>query len=95
MVATFIVKPEGVYAANFFQSPKLLFPIQRIPSFIIRPSGLNLDNGDLFWGSRANTDRRFQFHKRSQSFIRSHNEPLSVAAMCVSNPDCSPLRIND
>jgi hypothetical protein len=35
----------------------------------------------------------FQFHKRSQYFIRVHNETLSVA-MGVSNPDRSPLRIN-
>jgi hypothetical protein len=27
-------------------------------------------------------------------FIRAHDETLSVAAMCVSNPDCSPARIN-
>jgi hypothetical protein len=28
-----------------------------------------------------------QFKKRSQLFIRSHNETLSVIAMCVRNPD--------
>jgi hypothetical protein len=32
-----------------------------------------------------------QFLKRRQLFIRVHNETLSVAAMRVSNPDCSPL----
>ena len=26
-------------------------------------------------------------------FIRSHNETLSVIAMCVSNPDCAPFAI--
>jgi hypothetical protein len=31
-----------------------------------------------------------QYDERSQLFIRSHNEPLSVAAMRVCNPDCSP-----
>jgi hypothetical protein len=36
-------------------------------------------------------DRRFEFHKRSQFFICPHNEALTVAAMRVSNPDCSPL----
>jgi len=35
-------------------------------------------------GESAN--RRFQFHKRSQFFIRTHNEALSVA-VCISNPD--------
>jgi len=35
-----------------------------------------------------------QFHKRSQLFIRTHNETLSVVAMRVSNPDCSPVGIH-
>jgi hypothetical protein len=39
-------------------------------------------------------DHRFEFDKRSQLFIRTNNETLSVAAMCVNNPDRSPLRIN-
>jgi hypothetical protein len=36
---------------------------------------------------------RFEFHKRGQLFIRTHNEPLPIAAMRVSNPDCSPVGI--
>ena len=40
---------------------------------------------------RAN--RRFQFQKRRQSFIRTHNETFSVAAMRVCNPDYSPVGI--
>jgi hypothetical protein len=39
-------------------------------------------------------NRRFEFHKSSQLFIGTHNETLPVVAMGVSNPDCSPLRIN-
>jgi hypothetical protein len=35
-----------------------------------------------------------QFHKSRQLFIRTHNEPLTVAAMRVSNPDRSPVGIN-
>jgi hypothetical protein len=35
--------------------------------------------------------RRFQFHKRRQLFIRSHNETLSVAAVCVCNEDRPPV----
>jgi hypothetical protein len=40
-----------------------------------------------------NPSRQFsaQFQKRDQLFIRVRNETLSVAAMRVSNPDCSPL----
>jgi hypothetical protein len=38
--------------------------------------------------------RRFQLDKRGQFFIRSHNETLSVAAMCVSNEDCLPVAIH-
>ena len=29
-------------------------------------------------------NRRFEFQKRSQLFIRVHNETLSVVAMCVN-----------
>jgi hypothetical protein len=39
-------------------------------------------------------NRQFQFKKRSQLFIGAHNETLSVAAMCVSNEDCSPVGIH-
>jgi hypothetical protein len=39
-------------------------------------------------------DRIFQFQERRQHFIRSHSETLFVAAMRVSNPDCSPFVIN-
>jgi hypothetical protein len=45
-----------------------------------------------FYESRFN--HRFKFHKRSELFIRTHNETLSIAAMCVSNPDRLPLGIN-
>ncbi len=41
----------------------------------------------------ATPNRRFQFEKRGQLFIGAHNETLSVVAMCVCNPDRSPLRI--
>jgi hypothetical protein len=37
------------------------------------------------------SNRRFEFQKRRQLFIRTHNETLSVAAVRVSNPDCSPF----
>ena len=37
-------------------------------------------------------NRRFQFHKSRQLFIRTHHETLSVA-MRVSNEDRSPVRI--
>jgi hypothetical protein len=36
-------------------------------------------------------NRRFEFHKRRQQFIGVYNERLSVVAMCVNNPDRSPL----
>jgi hypothetical protein len=38
-------------------------------------------------------ESRLRVQQRGQFLIRTHNEPLSVAAMCISNPDCSPLRI--
>jgi len=39
-------------------------------------------------------NHRFEFKKCSQFLIRMHNETLSVMAMCINNPDCSPLRIH-
>jgi hypothetical protein len=39
----------------------------------------------------ASSNRRLQFNKRRQLFIRSHNETLSVAAMRVCNPDRLPV----
>jgi len=42
----------------------------------------------------VNTNRPFQFQKRSQFFIRTHNETLSVVSVRVNNPDRSPLTIN-
>jgi hypothetical protein len=41
----------------------------------------------------ASSNDKFQFHKRSQLFIRAHNETLSVVTMRVSNPDRSPFAI--
>jgi hypothetical protein len=32
--------------------------------------------------------------KRRQLFIRTHNETLSIIAVRVSNPDCSPSGIH-
>jgi hypothetical protein len=43
---------------------------------------------------RQAASRRLKFPRRSQFFIRTHNEPLSVAAMRVSNEHCSPLGIH-
>ena len=42
-------------------------------------------------GRSAGSNRRFKFQKRGQLFIREYNETLSVVAMGVSNPDCSPV----
>jgi hypothetical protein len=42
----------------------------------------------------AIVNRSFQFHKRGQFFIGPHNVTLSIVPMRVSNPDCSPLRID-
>jgi hypothetical protein len=36
----------------------------------------------------------FEFQKRGQLFIGPYNETLTVAAICVSNPDLSPARID-
>jgi hypothetical protein len=36
----------------------------------------------------------FKFKKRSQLFIRTHNETLSIVAVRICNPDRSPLKIH-
>src|SRR5216110_658919 len=46
----------------------------------------------LFTSGSAN--RRFQSYKRAQLFVGVHNKAPSVVAMCVGNPDRSPLTIN-
>ena len=42
----------------------------------------------------ANANRRFQFQKSRQLFIRTHNEAVTVAAVRVCNPDRSSVAIN-
>ena len=42
----------------------------------------------------ARANRRFKFEKSRQFLLRTHNEPSIVVAMCVSNPDCSPVAIH-
>jgi len=36
-------------------------------------------------------NRCIEFQKRSQLFIGSHNETLSIAAMCIGDEDRSPI----
>jgi hypothetical protein len=36
----------------------------------------------------------FQFNKRAQLFVGSHNKAPSVISVCVNNPDRSPVGIN-
>jgi hypothetical protein len=43
---------------------------------------------------RELVNRPLQLHKRSQLFIRTHNETLSIVAMCVCNPDRLSVGIN-
>jgi len=38
--------------------------------------------------------QRSRFYKSGQHFIRVHNETVAVAAMCIRNPDGSPVGIN-
>jgi hypothetical protein len=35
----------------------------------------------------ATANRRFEFDKRRQLFIRTHNKTLSIAAVRIGNPD--------
>jgi hypothetical protein len=52
---------------------------------------------DRFGSARMATalpNRRFEFHKSRQLFIRVHNITLPVATMRISNPDRLSGRIN-
>jgi hypothetical protein len=51
-------------------------------SLIARLGGKNLAN--LSNQFAASADRQFEFQKRRQLFIRSHNETLPIAARCAS-----------
>jgi len=42
------------------------------------------------FSQQVDTNRPFQFEKRSELVIGTHNAPLSVTAMCVSDPDRQP-----
>src|SRR5436189_4681632 len=39
----------------------------------------------------SDSNRKFEFQKGSQLFIRAHKETFSVVAMSVCNPDRSPV----
>jgi hypothetical protein len=56
-----------------------------LSSFISRPPQSS--------GRSAGSNRRFQFKKRGQLFIRMHDETLSVIAMCICNPERSLVGI--
>jgi hypothetical protein len=61
-------------------------PVASSPVFTENPTGLS----SQFATSR---NGRFQFHKRSQLFIRSHNETFPVVAMRVCNKNGSPVAV--
>jgi hypothetical protein len=71
-------------------------PAPGVWEFQIVPSGwLQLFESEI--NEPNQSVMRFESHdieKRGQLLIRTHNEPLSVAAMRVGNPGRSPLGIN-
>jgi hypothetical protein len=42
------------------------------------------------FSQQVDTNRPFQFEKRSELVIGTHNKTLSIIAMCVSNSDNHP-----
>jgi hypothetical protein len=69
---------------------------EKLPALIPVPDGTEF--GKISLARQANSppsaNRRFDFQKRSQLFIRMHNETLSVITVRVSNEDCSTTRIH-
>ena len=60
-----------------------------------KPSRFRVPVGLLFFTYECTltfANRRLEFQKRSQLFIGTHNETLSVVAMCVCDKDCSTAR---
>jgi hypothetical protein len=51
-------------------------------------------SGKIRFFTAGTANRRFQFYKRGQLFVGVHNKAPSVVAMCVGNPDRSPVRIH-
>jgi hypothetical protein len=51
-------------------------------------------NGFLLVHLISGANHRFKHKKRRQLFIRMYNETLSVIAVCVCNPDRSPVGIH-
>ena len=77
-------------ATSSFEKSRLLVNrilVYKASSYMLAAMGTIPVHGKL----TASTNCRFHFQKRSQLFIRSHNETLSVVLMRVSNPDRSPL----
>src|SRR5437762_4674227 len=76
---------------NLARLSRLKTPNESIPTIAEQPrrgcKPLNL------FSQNVDTNRPFQFQKCRQLFIGMHNKALSVAAMGVSHPDCSPSRI--
>jgi len=58
----------------------------------------SVEFGKISLASQANSPRgrtaEFEFNKSGKHFIRTHNEALTVVAMRIHNPDCSPVGIN-
>jgi len=82
MVARFVVEAEASMQRLISLIPKTLFPRERIPSFIIGPPGLRFRPMVVyFWAPGKTQIRPFQFHKRGQLFIRTHNETQEFFAI--------------
>ena len=73
------------------------FSSQASLNFHVEPrliSGYRIPDSLLLFNSPKARNRGFEFQKRRQLFLSVHNEPLSVVAMCVCDPDRSSARID-
>jgi hypothetical protein len=62
-------------------------------AFIVLKYSLRTARVRLLDGRRdCAANRQLELHKRSQLFLRVHNETLSVIAICVCDQDRSPHR---
>src|SRR5438128_12665909 len=67
--------------------------VLRLIQIRVVPPSLEKTSPAVKHNRATSRNRRFKFQKRSQHLIGPHKKTLSITAMCVCNPDRSPVAI--
>jgi len=73
---------------KFFYAHECFKQVENACSFILENS-MDENRAGLSRRFVGSANRTFEFEKRGQLFIGTHNQAVSVVAMCVCNPDHS------